>query len=284
MSVRTLLLIDAGNTRVKWATLRQDSAGSPSSIDFDDRGVIELVALRRSETPFRRLLAGLAADTRVIVCNVAGAAFEGQLRAVARRAGVSAPQFVRSARSTAGVRNGYPQAWRLGADRWAALIGARALRPRQALCIVGIGSALTVDLLDSDGLHRGGCIAPSPQMMIESLLRDTAGIRRRARLGGTAAVAKALSAAWRDSGTSGHTLFTHDTHDALIAGARHACAALIERAARQARAQLGRRVQVLLAGGGADAVMALLQLRCRREDDLVLRGLAVVALAGRTIA
>jgi type III pantothenate kinase len=284
MSVRTLLLIDAGNSRVKWATLRQHRASSPSSIDFDDRGVIELVALRRSATPFRRLLAGLAADTRVIACNVAGAAFEGQLRAVARRAGLSAPQFVRSARSTAGVRNGYAQAWRLGADRWAALIGARALRPRQALCIVGIGSALTVDLLDSDGQHRGGCIAPSPQMMIESLLRETAGIRRRARLGGTAAVAKALSAAWRDSGNSGHTLFTHDTHDALIAGARHACAALIEQAARQARAQLGRRVQVLLAGGGADAVMPLLQLRCRREDDLVLRGLAVVALAGRTIA
>jgi type III pantothenate kinase len=277
VSVRTLLLIDAGNTRVKWATLRRDSAGTPSSVDFDDRGVIELAALRRSEAPLRRLLAGLAADTRVIACNVAGAAFDRQLRAAARRVGISAPQFVRSARSTAGVRNGYAQAWRLGADRWVALNGARALQPRQALCIIGIGSALTIDLLDADGRHRGGCIAPGPQMMIESLLRDTAGIRRRARLGGPAAVAKALSAAWRDSGDSGGTLFTHDTHDALITGARHACAALIERAARQARAQLGRRVQVLLAGGGADTVMPLLQLRCRREDDLVLRGLVVLA-------
>ncbi|MGC2463483.1 MAG: hypothetical protein WA446_21295, partial [Steroidobacteraceae bacterium] len=63
----------------------------------------------------------------------------------------------------------------------------------------------------------------------------------------------------------------------LLAGARHACAGLIERAMREARSQLGGRPRLILAGGAADAITPLLHGRYWREDDLVLRGLAVLA-------
>jgi pantothenate kinase type III len=72
-------------------------------------------------------------------------------------------------------------------------------------------------------------------------------------------------------------LFARDTHAALLAGSRHACAGLIEHALREARTDLGRLPRLILAGGAADAIIPLLHGRYWREDDLVLRGLAVLA-------
>ena len=99
--------------------------------------------------------------------------------------------------------------------------------------------------------------------MVRALLERTAGIRRRAR-GGTAA---------------GRSLYTKSTRAAIEAGARHACAALIERAVVEGRRRLGQRPVLLLAGGGAATLAPLLGVPRRRDDALVMRGLLV--LAGR---
>jgi type III pantothenate kinase len=229
----------------------------------------------------------MPAGTAIVACNVAGAQIEARLRRCASRAQLPRPQFVRTSARAVGVRNGYAEPWRLGADRWVALIGAHAAWPRRALCLVGIGSALTIDLLAPHGRHLGGCIAPGPQMMIESLLRETAGIRRRAQLGNGTAISLALNPPARVRGTprrARDALFATATREALLAGARQACAALIERAAQQARERLGIAVQVVLSGGAADAIAPLLGIAYRRDDDLVLQGLLALARAGRSIA
>jgi type III pantothenate kinase len=176
-------------------------------------------------------------------------------------------------------------------DRWVGLIGAHHEHPGKDICLVGLGTAMTIDLLSADGRHFGGCIVPGPRLMIESLLEHTAGIRRRA--GGWAAtpsfdlvfgpVSRSRARLGRlgrpgcPSKAAGAALFVHHTHAGLLAGARHACAALIEHAVREARGQLGRRPRLILAGGAADAITPLLHGRYWREDDLVLRGLAVLA-------
>lgn len=286
-----LLLLDIGNSRLKWALWQPALTPAPAPARaparargqrFVRRGALAIEGLRRSATPLRRLFGGLPAGTRIVGCNVAGARLEARVRVAAAAVALPAPRFVATSARAAGVINGYVEPWRLGVDRWVGLIGAHARWPRRALCLVGIGSALTIDLLAPDGRHLGGCIAPGPQMMIESLLRETAGIRRRAQLSSGAAIARALSAGpmpgVRAAGPAG-SLFASSTHTALLAGARHACAALIERAAQQARVHLGQRVQVVLSGGAADAIAPLLRLTCRREDDLVLQGLAVLARA-----
>lgn len=254
---------------------------------FDRRGVLALSALRRSAAPLRALFAAMPAGTAILACNVAGGQIAARVRACAADARLPRPQFVRTSARAAGVRNAYAEPWRLGADRWVALIGAHAASPRRALCLVGIGSALTIDLLAPRGRHLGGCIAPGPQMMIESLLRETAGIRRRAQLGSAAAIARVLNAPARRGGAqraARAALFAAATRDALLAGARNACAALIERAAQQARGRLGISVQVLLSGGAADAIAPLLGISYQREEDLVLHGLAALARAGQSIA
>ena len=274
-----LLLLDIGNTRLKWALCTARA--------FTRQGVMPLSSLRRSDAPLRALMARMPTGVSIVACNVAGAALEARVRACAKAAQLSGVRFVQSTARAAGVRNGYREAWRLGADRWVAMIGAHASRPRRALCLVSIGSALTIDLLTSAGLHLGGCIAPGPQMMIESLLQQTAGIRRRAQLGNEALIAQALATqprAVRVGRAARSPVFAKATREALLAGARYACAALIERAAQQARSRVHGRVLVVVSGGGAGAIAPLLQLRYQRDDDLVLHGLATLARAWRLIA
>ncbi len=247
------LLIDAGNTRLKWTTLRGARLGRTHALDWNPRDMDRVV---------RAVLAARA--ERVLVCSVAGAAFERALRRAARATGKPAPQFVRSARRAAGVRNGYLETWRLGADRWVAMLGARSLHPGRALCVVDVGTALTLDLLDAQGRHRGGLLVPGPTLMVDSLLNDTAGIRKRAGPNPRAA---------RRPGA----LFARSTRSGLLAGSTMACAALIERALREARRELAGRPLLLLSGGGAAQVAPLLSVAHRRVDGLVLQGLALLA-------
>jgi type III pantothenate kinase len=255
------LLIDAGNTRLKFAVLTAKRLGRAKAIDWNS-GCMERAARRTLRGHFER----------VLVCSVAGAALERALRRAARGSGNPRPQFIRSTRRSAGVRNGYVQTWRLGADRWVAMLGARSLHPGRALCVVDVGTALTLDLLDAQGQHRGGLLTPGPTLMLESLLSYTAGIRRRA-------------GRWPNHGGAVHkgrsgrvtALFGRSTRAGLLAGSTVACAALIERTLREARAELRTRPRLLLAGGGAPQVAPLLRVPYTRVEGLVLHGLALLA-------
>jgi type III pantothenate kinase len=270
------LLLDIGNTRLKWALLAPAPAPAAARLqwDFVAAGALALDPRRRTlpggGASLGRFLARLPTAVPIVGCNVAGRAIEREIGALARRASHAPPQWVRSAARAAGVRNAYREPWRLGVDRWVALIGAHATFPGRALCIASIGTAITIDLLDTRGRHRGGLIAPGPTLMIEALLGRTAGIRRRA---GSGAVAG-------DLGAGPAIFWARDTRGALRAGARQAAAALIAQAPRAARARLGGTPKLLVTGGGATAVRSLLRGAVRYEPDLVLHGLAVLACSG----
>ena len=255
------LLIDAGNTRLKWTVLSAGRMGRIQAADWTTRN-LDRVARRAFQGRY----------SQVVSCSVAGRGLERALRRAARGSGNPPPQFIRSTRRALGVRNGYAQTWRLGADRWVAMLGARALAPGRALCVVDVGTALTLDLLDARGQHRGGLLVPGPKLMVDSLLSNTAGIRRRAGTLGSAR--RATAAATR---TGALAPFGRSTRSGLLAGSVMACAGLIEHALREARNILPGRPRLLLAGGGARLVAPLLRVPCVRADDLVLRGLALLA-------
>jgi type III pantothenate kinase len=259
-----MLLLDIGNSRIKWARLQGSYRRGQR---FAARGVVDLERFDARGAALELQLKSMGPLARIVACNVAGAAVERRLRALARRAGARAPQFVRSAAVAAGVRNAYAEPWRLGADRWAALIGARFEHPGRALCLVAAGTALTIDLLDERGRHRGGSIIPGPELMIKALLERTAGIRRRAGRNATQLLARAGASPG---------LFARDTRGAVTAGAVNAAAALIGESMRAARELLGRNPRLILSGGAAGTVGSRLRVPYSLEDELVLRGLAVL--------
>jgi type III pantothenate kinase len=250
------LLLDAGNSRLKWAWVRRGRLQRGGAVAYTPR--------RQFDSRLRRLLLQASCAGRVLVCSVAGADIDRCIRRAARAAQLPAPQFARSVRRAAGVTNAYVEPWRLGVDRWVAMIGARQLFPGEALCLVSVGTALTLDLLAASGRHRGGAIVPGPALMVQTLLERTAGIRRRAR--GGAGV--------------GRRLYARDTRAAIEAGARHACVGVVERALAEGERRLGQRPGLVLSGGGAPGLLSLLG-GARRCDDLVMRGLLALAAGAR---
>ncbi|HLA73522.1 MAG TPA: type III pantothenate kinase [Steroidobacteraceae bacterium] len=243
------LLVDIGNTRVKWALLRGTKLGRMHAALHDGKPAA-LRALVRAAS---------SVDDVVAVC-VAGARLERALSAAVKQRFGFTPRFIRSTRQAVGVRSGYRETWRLGADRWVGAIGAFAFA-RGAVVVANIGTALTIDAVTAAGKHLGGAIVPGPSTMIESLLSGTHGIRRRAR-GGMA---------------STRSLYAADTASALGAGATHAAAAFIDRAVAEAAEKMGARPVLVLTGGAAPALKAYIKSRAQVVPDLVLRGLAVLA-------
>jgi type III pantothenate kinase len=245
------LLVDVGNTRVKWARLvggrigRQHAAAHAGWTQNDFA---------------RRLFKRSHRVERILVVSVAGARVERIITAAARRTTGVSPELFASKRRVAGVTTAYSEPWRLGADRLAGVIGAHHFAPRRAVCVIGVGTALTVDLVDAQGRHRGGAIVPAPALMKSSLLTKTSGIRRRAQ-----------------GGSSAGGLFARSTRAAIEQGSRFAAVAVIDRAVDEARKVVGRTPLVILTGGGVPALRSLIRARHVFVPDLVLRGLAVIA-------
>ncbi len=113
--------------------------------------------------------------SRIRIASVVGA-LEGALREWGRTHWGVDPEFARVVDGTAGLVCGYREPARLGVDRWLAMLGARA-RSRQDLLVVSCGTALTVDLVDAQGRHRGGYIVPGYSTMSSSLGAGTWGVR-----------------------------------------------------------------------------------------------------------
>jgi len=247
------LLVDIGNTRIKWTVQRRARAGRVHALPHRGKGAAFDAVVRAVPRDVERVVA---------VC-VAGAKLERALAAAVRRRFGVRVEFVRSTRLAAGVRNGYRETWRLGADRWVGVIAAHAIAGARPVLVANVGTALTLDVVSADGRHRGGAIAPGPATMIASLLHGTHGIRRRAR-------------GARPGGARVRGLFAPDTASALEAGAAIAAAALVDRAVAEARA-FGARPLVLLTGGGAAQLRTHIKSAVRVIPDLVLRGLAILA-------
>jgi type III pantothenate kinase len=246
-----MLLIDIGNTRIKWARFDKGRLGTRRAAIHADWGVDDYA---------RRVVGAARGVTRILVASVAGKKVDRALRQASRRAGVKA-QFISVPRRGAGVTVGYDEPWRLGVDRYVAAVAAHHLFKGVPVWAVGVGTAMTLDLIAADGKHRGGVIVPAPALMVDTLLTRTSGIRRRARGGAT--------------GAKG--LLARSTRAAIRQGARFAAAALIDRAVAEAEELIGKRPFVVMTGGESAAVRPLLKSPAAGVPDLLLKGLAVLA-------
>jgi type III pantothenate kinase len=249
------LLLDIGNTRIKWAVLTEQGLGAQHAIVHEGFDATQL----RS-----RVLEPCGAIRQVFVANVAGEALATIVRQAVNEQWALSPVFATTRSHCGAIRNAYPDPGKLGVDRWLAVIGAYALAS-SAACVVDIGTAMTIDSLDDSGLHLGGLIVPGPSLMMDSLLRRTSDI--------------ASFSKWRSSHVPhAGTFFANNTWDCVYQGALQATAALIDAAHARLAEQITLTVpRLLLTGGASDSIAPLLHAPVQLAPDLVLRGLAVVA-------
>ncbi len=237
----SVLTIDAGNTRIKWAL--HDGAR------WRKRGWIETKRAAGLARPFSALR---DVDT-VVISNVAGVAVRKQLQRTLE--GKPVPLWLKSSRSEAGVSSSYAIPAQLGCDRWAAVIGAYRLFGTAAV-VVNAGTALTVDALTADGVFAGGTISPGVDLMRTALAENTAGLKRR---------------------PGGFSFFPDATGDAIVSGAINASCGAIERMARFLEETGHNAPLCVLSGGGAGLIAPHLNLEVKLVDNLVLEGLLAIA-------
>jgi type III pantothenate kinase len=246
------LLLDMGNSRLKWALQAQPS-------EWLARGAVDW---READVPdqLASAWAGLPRPDDVIAASVVDSARETEMTRVIERLFSRSPHWLRTPASAAGVRNAYAEPQRLGVDRFLAMVAA--LADGHAPCVLaGAGTALTLDALGVDGQHLGGLIAPGPLLMQQSLLTATARVRPE-RAGDIVDLAD-------------------NTADAVTSGCWLAAAALIERFVARMALRFGSPPTLILGGGDAARLAPLLSSPARLSEDSVLRGLAVWATTQR---
>lgn len=239
-------LLDLGNSRLKLAVLERGELRGLPALAHAEPGF---------DTALAQALEALPRARRAWLASVAAADLSERVRAIVHRLGVPCETaFTRA--ELAGVRIAYAEPQALGVDRFLALLAAHRRGPGPWL-IVGVGTAITIDLLDA-GAHRGGLIAPSPALMRRALARQAHQLD----------VADGLPVDWAGN-----------TADALAGGVHAAALGMIERCHARAAAQLDAAPRLLLAGGGAPDLLPALALPAQFLPELVLEGLAVYAAA-----
>lgn len=246
----TVLVVDVGNTALKWATV--DEPDKPHTFVHQGSDCV----------PDSLLHAWLnLKPTRVVGCMVSSENLALALTKLFNKHRITW-DWLHSEREFNGdfkLRNCYDNYQQLGTDRWHAAIGAASLYPNRALLVIHMGTATTVDSVipTQNGLEfLGGRILPGPTMMFDSLLRRT-----RCRPGGVG-VYKELP---------------QNTADAISTGIVEAHLGVIDRAAKVLE-ERGGKPQILFAGGAAPMLAPyLLQSypTAVLQHNLVLRGLAL---------
>jgi type III pantothenate kinase len=254
----TLLAIDIGNTRLKWAQYAELAPGAEPLA----HGAVFLETIDRLADAGGAWTA-LVPPGEVLGCCVAGDAVRHRVEEQLELWDV-APSWVVPSAAEAGVSNGYDHPQRLGSDRWVALIGARARvlaagTPAPVL-VAMVGTAVTVDALDVQGRFLGGLILPGHGIMLRALEGGTAGLR-------------VPTGEVRD--------FPTNTSDALTSGGTYAITGAIERVHRQLEQHCGRAPRCIVTGGAGWKVAPALQIDYELVDTLIFDGLLTVAAQRR---
>jgi type III pantothenate kinase len=252
-----ILAIDAGNSRVKWGWLESDGAGGTRWASIATVSLVEFAATSDHINPFSVTHAD---PERIIISNVAG---EGAHQLLVNWTSIfdAEPLWLKAEAERCGVKNRYEQPELLGADRWAALIAARALHHGASL-VVNSGTATTVDMLAGDGTFLGGVILPGIELMRFVLHEHTGRL-------------PLAQGSYRDT--------PRNTLDAIETGCRHAQAGAVERMYRVFR-DVAPAPLCIVAGGAGRALVDQLSMPRRYVENLVLDGLAHIVLAERAAA
>lgn len=261
------LLLDAGNSRLKWALCEHGELSQQGNIDYAwSRLAAQL------DATFTALAVATGPLDGVLLCNVAGNKLDIVLREQLAKhwlpTGKSAVNRVQETTSLTienviaqadafGVRSAYQQPAQLGADRWVGLVAARQ-HCVGLTCIIDCGTALTVDVLTAEGVHAGGIIVPGMEMMIASLIENTDGIAGSGR-------------------AEVSPLAVTNTADAVQAGVLAAMRGAVQQVLQHCRDELGEEPACVLTGGNGERLLSALPSATIYDPDWVFKGLVIIA-------
>ena len=248
----TFMAIDVGNTRLKWTLYDRPAAGArmlAQGAEFLEQ-IDRLGEVVWSQIP---------EPTTMLGCIVAATAVKHRVQEQMEQWNVE-PRWVVASDAEAGLVNGYDFPARLGADRWVAMIGARhhMLRrgPARPIILVMVGTAVTVEAIDTQGRFLGGLILPGHGIMLRALESGTAGLHVP---------------------TGEVRMFPSNTSDALTSGGTYAIAGAVERMYQHLLQHCGQEPACIMAGGAGWKVAPSMARPFELVENLIFDGLLVIA-------
>ena len=264
-SVATSLLIDAGNSRIKWVYTRD------GELDLKTAGTAGMDV-------FIERLQKLEAADRIVICSVMSSEQSAELVGACEEAWDVPVQLLASTAEAFGIKNAYPSPTLLGTDRWIAVIAA-AKTYGQPVIVMDLGTASTLDAVDDDGVHLGGLIFPGPGVMERSLHLDT---RLSTRSGGDDFSGWNRAADSVLAGDSVRGLVATNSGQAVAYGIISAQIGALKEFHEAVCQRLTGRPVIVITGGAGEGIMPLME-RAMTESTLindpwlVFRGMLVFA-------
>jgi type III pantothenate kinase len=143
------IVVDSGNTYSKVAWFSGDQLVSyRTGLEFE-----ELIVSIRSDIPERIMYSSV---------NRSVDEFRDALQ-------IEVPVLNLSGTTQVPLAKDYDTPETLGADRVAAAVGANWLVPESDLVVIDMGTCITYDLVDKQGIFRGGLISPGMKMRFNAL-------------------------------------------------------------------------------------------------------------------
>lgn len=241
------LLIDIGNSRIKWGLLENDMIKSEAPFSYKNSAICDV---------FDRAWGGLPRPDQVVVSNVAGQKMAYEIAGWSQKKWGLDSQLIYPEAQAFGVVNGYRNVSQIGVDRWVCLVAAHRIYHRP-VCVVDCGTALTIDVLDDKGNHLGGMIAPGIKLMKCSLLENTSDID--------------------EASESQGGFLGRSTGGSVQSGVIQATTGMIEYTLLKLEKEFGRLFFPVLTGGDAELIGKRLGCEVKFDPDLLLRGLAIMA-------
>lgn len=243
MSALSILVIDSGNTFVKWGLHDGDHWITKNKIHHSQ--------LKALEDDFRNL----PEPNMVVISHVSGEIIRDQLTILMSRWSVK-PTWILAQSCQCEVTNGYSISSQLGSDRWAALVAARKFQ-KEGCLVVNVGTAMTVDALSPSGHFLGGLVMPGFYAMMNGLKADT-GLQLSETLG-----------KFHD--------FPKNTNDGVYSGLIQSLLGAIERMYSTFLKQNPMIGNCIMSGGGAYQLMPFIKFPVVYIENLVLEGLVIIA-------
>ena len=243
------LLLDLGNSALKWSLLGPQGLSEPEShVHMCDPATAQW-ALEEARLDYSQI-------TQACICNVADPELE-QVVIHFLESHVPVKQ-VKVESGAYGLTCAYDDVSRFGADRWVSMIAAHNLYPDQAKLVVDIGTAVTLDGITASGAHLGGQILPGIEMMQYSLGRGTAQV------------------GFVSNDPSAPPWFCNSTEQGVDSGTRHAVACLIESTYAQLTSTHGSDSVLVVTGGGLEMIKPLIRVTMQSEPTLIFQGLGLI--------
>jgi type III pantothenate kinase len=246
------LLLDIGNSSVKWALQEQEefiSSGAFRYIKNDfEQNIQENLLL--SKKPSDVLVSNVAGNE---IFNLLNVRVKKQWQQECWQPSVSA--------SFNKLKNSYSDTRQMGLDRWLAMIASWE-QYQSALCLVSCGTALTIDLINLEGQHLGGYIVPGIELMQRALVNNTEQINVDVKHQASLDYAK-------------------DTQSAINNGAFLAAVSMIDHTVDKFSKESNCKPTCIISGGMAKLIKPLLNHPFQQEPNLVLAGLSILHKASR---